>query len=103
MSKNALAERLAQTNEIERINGENLIRMNSDLDNFRLQEKEQLETMQNEFKVSSLEELRNLYKSSNQEDERAVAEREEIVLKRQAMIQGVLDAVARANAPAGRG
>lgn len=98
MQKNELAQRLAVANETERKNRDAEIRFISDLENLKQQEAKLLKDMKEQFGVSTLEELRQLYARSSQEDERAVAEFEQKVAARQELIAKVQATVNHVNA-----
>lgn len=97
MQKSEIAQRLATANETERTNREAEIRLSSDLTNLKQQEQELLETMRNDFGVSTIEDLRQLYAKSSQEDERAVSEFEKVVNSRKELIDRVKTMVDRVN------
>lgn len=103
MQKSEIAQRLAATNETEAKNNSMEIRFNADLENLNQQQKDLVETLKTQFGVSTLAELRNLYRTASQEDERAVSEREALVQKRKEMLDQVQAAVQRVNAAGSRG
>ncbi|AXH59440.1 hypothetical protein [Pseudomonas amygdali] len=103
MQKSEIAQRLAKTNETEAENSRAEIGFNADLKNLSQQQQDLMKELQDQFGVSSLEELRTLYSNASKEDERAVSERETLVTRRKEIIDSVRDAVNRVNAPGSRG
>ena len=103
MQKSEIAQRLAATNETETKNTSMEIRFTADLENLTQQKVELTEILKTQFKVSSLDELRTLWRTASQEDERAVTERETLVLQRKEKLEAVQSAVQRVNAGANRG
>lgn len=103
MQKSEIAQRLAKTNETEADNSRAEIGFNADLKNLSQQQQDLMKELQEQFGVSTLEELRTLYSNASKEDERDVSEREALVTRRKEILDGVKDAVNRVNAPGNRG